>query len=67
MKKLSRILILIILLFVVDFVYPQGGPPPPDGGGGPGTVDDIPINFLIFPFLIIGAYLGFLFKEKLSK
>ena len=66
MKKLNLFLTLFLLIFFVEFVNAQG-PPPPDGGGGPGTVDDIPINFLIFPFLILGAYLGFLFKNKLSK
>ena len=72
MKRLNFILILTLVLLVANIVYAQGDPPePPDGtnpgGSGPGGVDDVPINFLIFPFLVLGAYLGFLFKDKFSK
>ena len=39
-------------------------PDPPDGGGGPGTVNDAPINFFIYPFMLIGVYLGYKFFSK---
>lgn len=52
-------------------VFAQGTasspPKPPGPPGDDGNVDDIPINLLIYPFLILGAYLGFLFKANSSK
>ncbi len=43
-------------------------PPPPDGGGGDGTVPDVlPINSLVYPFLIIGFYLGYFYLKKKSE
>jgi hypothetical protein len=33
---------------------PGSGPPPP----GDGNVDDVSITYLIYPFLVLGAYLG---------
>lgn len=62
MKK-SILIFLIVLLFITD-AYAQGGPPPPDGGGGPGTVFDVSIHFLVYPFLLLGAFIGVRFFSK---
>jgi hypothetical protein len=56
----------IILAFVYN-ANAQGTPPPPDGGSGPGTVDDVSINFLIYPYMLLGAYLGARFFSKFKK
>ncbi len=37
---------------------------PGTSDSGPGNVDDVPLNFLIYPLLILGAYLGFRFFKK---
>lgn len=64
MKRLYRILFVILVLALTQAIYAQT-PPPPDGGGGPGTTTDIlPINFIIYPFMILGAYLGYVFIKK---
>ena len=54
---------LFILLLLISFtVFGQNPPPdPPDGGGGPGTVNDAPINFIVYPLLVLGSYLGYRF------
>ncbi|NBC58416.1 MAG: hypothetical protein GVY05_09070 [Bacteroidetes bacterium] len=65
MNKVFKILATVALLLVVYKVSAQGGPPPPpDGGGGPGTVNDIPIDYLVIPFLFFGALLGFYLLKK---
>jgi hypothetical protein len=66
MKNYFKIALILFLVFSVHTFY--GQPPPPDGGGGPGTVPDVlPINILVYPFLVIGAYLGYVFTKKSSK
>jgi hypothetical protein len=65
MKILSYIFLIFIFLAPAYCAMAQGGgPPPPDGGGGPGTVFDVPINFLVYPFLVLGVYLGLRFSAK---
>jgi hypothetical protein len=66
MKKSVYILVLVLFFYNIDIAFAQT-PPPPDGGGGPGTVNDLPINFLVYPFLVFGAYLGYVFFKKPSK
>ena len=64
MQKHSSKIIVIVFLLVADMVYAQ--PPGPPGGGS--DVDDVlPINILVYPFLLLGAYLGFKFFKKPSK
>jgi hypothetical protein len=59
-------ILFLILLFISLEVFSQTPPPPPDGGGGPGTVNDIPINFIVYPLMLIGAYLGYrVFSKRL--
>ncbi len=63
--KLSTYIFLIFLILLPSFwAFAQPPPPPPNGGGGPGTVNDLPLNVLIYPFLFIGAYLGVRFFKK---
>ena len=60
MKKNIFILLLILMLLSTGMAIAQNIPDPPSpGDSGPGNVDDTPINYLIYPFLILGAYLGF--------
>jgi len=59
----------LMLCFVSFEVFSQAGtgPPPPDGGGGPGTTPDaIPINFIVYPLMLLGAYLGYRVFSKRS-
>lgn len=66
MKDYLKIALILFLLLSVHSIY--GQPPPPDGGGGPGTTPDVlPINILVYPFLLIGAYLGYCFTKNSSK
>lgn len=67
MKNYIEIVFVIILVFSVYTVYGQP-PPPGDGcGGTPGCVDDVlTINFLVYPFLLLGAYIGYVFIKKSS-
>lgn len=67
MKVYFRYCVFIILVMISYPIIAQDPPPPPDGGGGPGGVNDVPINFLIYPFLVLGAYLGFRFRDRFSK
>lgn len=69
MKKVFKILATVALFLVVYKVSAQGGPPPPpDGGDGPGTVNDIPIDLLVLPFLLLGSILGaYLLRKKSLK
>lgn len=61
MKK-EYTLILILLLLGMNFALAQSSPPPPpDGGSGPGTVDDVPINLLVYPLMILACILGYRF------
>lgn len=61
MTKSIFILLLILILLSTEMVIAQNPPDPPSpGDSGPGNVDDtLPIDYLIYPFLILGAYLGF--------
>lgn len=57
------------MFFCIELFSQGGGPPPPSGGGVPGGgggVDDVgvPITDLIYPFLVLGAYLGIRFSSK---
>lgn len=57
----------LIFLVNLHLSYAQA-PPPPDGGGGPGTTPDVlPINVLVYPFLLLGAYLGYRFIKKSTR
>lgn len=56
----------LIFLVNLHLSYAQA-PPPPDGGPGPGGVDDVPINILVYPFLLLGAYLGYRFIKKSTR
>ena len=64
MKGYFRYIVFIVFILMTVSVIAQTPPPPPDGGGGDGTVNDVPINLLIYPFLVLGAYLGFRFFLK---
>ncbi|QTY26747.1 hypothetical protein [Flavobacterium sp. CS20] len=64
MKLNLKYIILIAFVFLSINVVLAQGPPPPDGGGGPGTTNDVGINFLIYPFLILGSVLGYFFFNK---
>lgn len=67
MRKVFKILATVALFLVVYKVSAQGGPPPPpDGGGGDGTVNDIPIDYLIIPFLVFGSFLGSYLLKKVT-
>ena len=62
MKRLSLTILILLIVFSLQPVFAQG-PPPPDGGG----VDDVlPINFLVFPLLLIGIILGYVITKKSS-
>lgn len=62
MKHLGYIIFALLILASLQQVWAQTPPPPPDGGGGDGTVDDVfPINFLVYPFMLLGVYLGYRF------
>ena len=56
-------------MFSTDLLYCQ--PPPPDAGGsGPGFTDidvELPLNTLIYPFLVLGLFLGVFYTKKLSR
>ena len=63
MKIYSRIIVFIVLIFSTASVIAQAPPPPGDG-----EVEDVlPINLLIYPFLVLGAYLGYRFRDKFLK
>lgn len=66
--KNSKIVFFLMLCLLSIEVFSQAGtgPPPPDGGGGPGTTPDmIPINFIVYPLMLLGAYLGYrVFSKK---
>lgn len=65
MKQFRYIILASLVFAAFQYANAQGPPPPPDGGGGDGTVTDVvPINFLIYPFLIIGAYIGYRFSKN---
>ena len=66
LKGFKPILTLVLLLVCFE-VFSQAGsgpPPPPDGGGGDGTVNDVPINFIVYPLMLLASYLGFRFFNK---
>jgi hypothetical protein len=61
MKK--RFIYLFVLMFIgLNELVAQ--PTLPGQGPGGGNVEDNPIHFLIYPFLALGAYLGFRFFKK---
>jgi len=65
MKRLSLTIFIILVVVTLQSTYGQAPPPPPDGGGGDGTVTDVvPINLLVYPFLVIGVVMGYLFSKK---
>jgi preprotein translocase subunit SecG len=65
MKRSTQIFLLIFFIIALQLSYAQTPPPPPDGGGGDGTVTDtLPINLLVYPFLVIGVLMGYLFSKK---
>jgi hypothetical protein len=68
MKRLSIIIFILLIVVTLQSVYAQAPPPPPpDGGGGDGTVTDVvPINFLIYPLLLLGVIFGYMFTKKSS-
>jgi hypothetical protein len=37
---------------------------PGSSGDGPGNVDDVPLHFLIYPLLLLGAFLGAKYFKK---
>jgi len=69
MKKYIIITVIVIFMFSTDLLYCQ--PPPPDAGGsGPGFTDidvELPLNTLIYPFLVLGLFLGVFYTKKLSR
>jgi len=68
MKCLYQILFIVFILVSLQTIYAQTPPPPPDGGPGPGGVDDVfPINALIYPFMLLGAYVGYRFIQKSTR
>lgn len=67
MKVSLKYVVIIAFMLMTGSILAQDEPPPPDGGGGPGGVDDVSINFLIYPFLVLGTYLGFVFRNRFSK
>ena len=53
-------LIVFFIFCVGDFQITMAQMPPGLPGSGGGTnVDDVPIQFLIYPLILLGAYLGF--------
>lgn len=69
MKHLGYIFLALLIFASLQYSYAQGPPPPPpDGGGGDGTVTDVvPINSLVYPFMLLGVYLGYRFVKKSSE
>lgn len=66
MKVYLKYAFLLVFILMTVSIFAQDDPPsPPDGGGGSGGVNDVPINFLIYPFLVIGTYLGYVFRNRL--
>lgn len=67
MKRLSYIIFTLLILASLQLIYAQT-PPPPNGGGGDGTVDDVfPLNSLVYPFMLLGVYLGYRIFVKSEK
>lgn len=63
----NRILyILLLLFFSINQIAAQGIPGLPGDSSGGDNVDDVnaPIHFLIYPFLMLGAYLGYKVIKK---
>jgi hypothetical protein len=58
----------LMLCFLSFEVFSQAGtgPPPPDGGAGPGSQIDVPINFITYPLMLLGTYLGYRVFSKRS-
>lgn len=70
MKRLYQILFIVFILVSLQTINAQNPPPPPDGGINdetPGNVDDVPINILVYPFLFLGAYIGYRFIKKSTR
>lgn len=63
MKVYLKYVVIIAFMLMTESIFAQEPPPPPDGG----EVDDVSINFLIYPFLVLGAYLGLAFRNRFSK
>ncbi len=59
MKNRILLTAVLSLLFVIDLMAQPILP-----GDGTGDVADNPIHFLVYPFLILGAYLGFKVIKK---
>ena len=59
MKNKTLFTIALSIMFFSD-VLAQLPPLPTDDG----NVDDVPIHFLVYPFLVLGAYLGFKVLKK---
>ena len=57
----NRILLTIVFSFLfLNNMLAQLPPLPNDDG----NVNDVPIHFLVYPFLVLGAYLGFKVLKK---
>lgn len=54
----------LLVLFFVGLTNILAQPTLPGQGPGGGNVEDTPIHFLVYPLLILGAYLGFKFFNK---
>jgi hypothetical protein len=54
----------IFILLLCGFNTLMAQPTLPGQGTDGGNVTDTPINLLIYPFLMLGAYLGFKFFKK---
>ncbi len=59
MKNKLLLTTALSLLFFYDMLA-QLPPLPTDDG----NVEDVPIHFLVYPFLVLGAYLGFKVLKK---
>lgn len=67
MKHLPYLILVLVLFLSFQYTNAQTTPPPPpNGGGGAGTVNDTPINFLIYPLMLLGTYIGLLWIKKPS-
>jgi hypothetical protein len=55
----NKILTFLALAFLTINEVASQPTLPGTSGDGPSNVDDVPIQFLIYPLLLLGAYLGY--------
>jgi len=68
MKRLCQIFFIILILACLQTIYAQGpAPPAPDPPTGGGVEDVFPINFLVYPFILLGAFIGYRYFKNSTK